>query len=200
MKSKQKRYICEAKHILSSFSCPLNKDVESFLHNKAIEFSKRGFAKTHLVFWQSPDGLEKEFIGYYAIATKSFALSKDAVPKNLYKKLAPYGTFHSDIKKNIIPALLIGQLGKNYANGNDCLISGGELLKLALDKIQSIQDDAGGKYTYLECEDNEKLIHFYEEHGFTQFGKRALDADETNIKGTYLIQLIKKIEHNSIHL
>ncbi|HBE8542627.1 TPA: N-acetyltransferase, partial [Clostridioides difficile] len=30
----------EVKKILSSFSCPLNKDVEDFLKNKAIEFSK----------------------------------------------------------------------------------------------------------------------------------------------------------------
>ena len=39
----------EVKVILSSFSCPLNADVERFLREKAIEFSKRGFSKTHLV-------------------------------------------------------------------------------------------------------------------------------------------------------
>ncbi len=183
----------EAKHILSSFSCPLNTDVELFLHEKAIEFSKRGFAKTHLVFWQSPDDTEKELIGYYALATKSFTLTKDAVPKSLYKKLSQYGTYNCDLKKTIIPALLIGQFGKNYANGNDCLISGDELMKLALEKIKSIQNDAGGRYTYLECEDTKKLVDFYEKHGFVQFGKRALDSDETNIRGSYLIQLLKKI-------
>ena len=80
----------ETKRILSSFSCPLNHDVEMFLHDKAIEFSKRGFAKTHLVLWLSPDGLEKELVGYYALATKSFILTKDAIPKNLYKKLSQY--------------------------------------------------------------------------------------------------------------
>ena len=36
------------KEILSSFSCPMNTDVENFLRYKAIEFSKRGFAKTHI--------------------------------------------------------------------------------------------------------------------------------------------------------
>lgn len=183
----------ETKRILSSFSCPLNHDVEMFLHDKAIEFSKRGFAKTHLVFWLSPDGLEKELVGYYALATKSFILTKDAIPKNLYKKLSQYGTYNTDLRKTIIPALLIGQLGKNYDNGNDCLISGGELLQLALEKVQSIQNDAGVRYAYLECEDIPALVHFYEKHGFVQFGKRALDVDESNIKGSYLIQLLKKI-------
>lgn len=38
------------KAILSSFSCPLNKDIENFIKYKAIEFSKRTTAKTHLVF------------------------------------------------------------------------------------------------------------------------------------------------------
>lgn len=45
----------EAKRILSSFSCPLNLDVEHFLKTKAIEFSKRGFSKTHLIYWTTED-------------------------------------------------------------------------------------------------------------------------------------------------
>lgn len=28
-------------NILSNFSCPLNRDVEYFLHHKAIEFAKK---------------------------------------------------------------------------------------------------------------------------------------------------------------
>lgn len=39
-----------SKNILSSFSCELNRDVEKFLHNKAIIFEKQGIAKTNLVF------------------------------------------------------------------------------------------------------------------------------------------------------
>lgn len=184
----------DTKHILSSFLCPKNKDVEAFLKEKAIEFSKRGFAKTHLVFWQSADGSTKELIGYYALATKSFTLTKNFISNNVYKKLSQYGTYNHDLKKTIISAILIGQIGKNYNKGNDTLITGDELLKLALDKVKCIQNDVGGRYTYLECEDNEKLLNFYESNGFIPFGKRNLDADETNISGSYLIQLIKKIE------
>ena len=39
----------KTKNILSNFSCPLNKDVDGFLKNKSIEFSKQGIARTHLV-------------------------------------------------------------------------------------------------------------------------------------------------------
>ena len=35
--------------ILSAFECPLNPDVQSFLREKAILFSKHGYASTYLV-------------------------------------------------------------------------------------------------------------------------------------------------------
>lgn len=183
----------QTKAILSSFSCPLNPDVEDFLHSKAIEFSKRGFAKTHLVFWTTSDRSERELVGYYSIAPKTFTISRDDISKNQYKKICQYGEFDQIRKKTLIPSILIGQLGKNYTDGNDTLIKGDELLYLALEKVKSIQEDLGGRYTYLECEDNQKLINFYESNGFIPFGKRSLDPDETNIHGAYLIQLLKKI-------
>lgn len=184
----------ETKALLSSFCCPLNKDVENFIRYKAIEFSKRDFAKTHLVFWCTENRSEIELVGYYTIAPKAFTISKERVSHSQYKKISQYGEFDTLMKKCTISSILIGQLGKNFANGNDTLITGDELLKLALDKVSAIQNEIGGRYTYLECEDNPKLISFYESNGFTPFGKRTLDSDETDIKGSYLIQLLKKIK------
>ena len=57
-----------------------------------------------------------------------------------------------------------------------------------LDKVKDIQKECGGRYTYLECEDNEKLIDFYTRNGFVSFGQRNLDNNESNINGKYLIQ------------
>ena len=127
-----------AKSILSSFSCP-NKDVENFLRYKAIEFSKRDFSKTHLVFWSTLDETEKYLVGYYTIAPKFFSISKDNVSNSQYKKLSQYGEYDTHSKKCTISAILIGQLGKNYTAGNDTLITGDELLKMALDKVKNIQ-------------------------------------------------------------
>jgi hypothetical protein len=177
------------KTILSTFSCPLNKDVESFIKYKAIEFSRREFAKTHLVFWHSEN--EKELIGYYTIAQKFFEISKEGLSKRVAKRLSHHGKYDRNSRKYIISAPLIGQIGKNFTEGNDCLISGDELLKMALDKIKSVQREVGGRYTYLECEDKPKLIEFYEKNGFVEFGKRNLDKDEKDIEGQYLIQLMK---------
>lgn len=55
----------------------------------------------------------------------------------------------------------------------------------------SIQEEIGGKFVYLECENKPKLIHFYESNGFTVFGKRKKDRDEIGVDGEYLIQLLK---------
>lgn len=68
------------------------------------------------------------------------------------------------------------------------------LLKLACNKIKEIQNAIGGRYVFLECEDNEKLIEFYESNGFECFGKRNLEKDEREKnKGEYLLQMLKDL-------
>lgn len=178
----------ETKQILSSFSCSKNADVETFLRMKAIEFSKRGFSKTHLVYWETEDKKEKELVGYYTIASKVISIDRDVVTKREARKLREFGVFDEKTGKYTIAAPLIAQLGKNYSDGNDTLISGDELLHLAMDKVKKVQNEVGGRFAYLECEDEEHLIEFYERNEFKQFGKRNLDRDETDIRGTYLLQ------------
>ena len=63
-------------------------------------------------------------------------------------------------------APLIAQLGKNYHEGMNHLITGDELLCLACEKISRIQLDLGGRFVYVECEDKPKLIDFYAANGF----------------------------------
>ncbi len=187
----------KTKDILSSFECPMNMDVQNFLRYKAIPFSKQGISATHLIYCYSNSekwGTYKELVGYYTITTKNLVLHKKAVTNTIWKKALKFCNNAPKDNKCILAAPLIGQLGKNFANGNDALIKGSELLELALNKIKQIQNEIGGKFTYLECEDNEKLISFYEENGFTVFGKRQLDRDETDIKGEHLIQLLKYIK------
>ena len=179
----------ETKSILSSFVCPLNEDVEFFIKYRAIEFSKRTTAKTHLVFWQTEETKEIEVVGYYTIASKVITVNKDALTGGESKKLKNQG-YYDEVKHEFtISAPLIGQLGKNFANGNNTLISGSDLLQLAINKVRTIQKEIGGRFVYLECEDNENLLSFYKNCGFKVFGSRKLDGDETGIRGKYLIQL-----------
>lgn len=55
----------EVKIILSSFVCPRNADVRDFIHNKAIEFSKQGWAGVTLIYWVSDDKKEKYCSGFF---------------------------------------------------------------------------------------------------------------------------------------
>lgn len=179
----------ETKCILSNFSCPQNKDVENFLKQKAIEFSKRNFSKTHLVFWVTDDGTERELVGYYTIASKWISVDRNSVTSREARKLREHGIFEEKTNKYIVSAPLIGQLGKNFTDGNDTLISGSELLNLAIEKVKMVQREVGGRFVYLECEDNKKLLDFYQNNNFKVFGKRKLDGDETDLNGEYLVQL-----------
>lgn len=180
----------DVKSILSSFSCPLNPDVEYFLKAKSIEMSRRNFSKTYLVYWATEDAAEIELVGYYALATKFITIHPQAVNATGRRKLRDYGVYDEREQKFTVNAILIGQLAKNFSNGNEHLISGTDLLQMAIDKAKEVQYLVGGRFVYLECEDNEKLLDFYKSNQFKEFGKRKLDGDETDkISGRYLIQL-----------
>lgn len=185
----------KVKNILSSFVCEKNRDVQMFLRDRAIEFSRQGLAKTTLVYWVSDDETEKYLVGYFTVASKYLCVSKDSISKSLAKKMNSHGTFAPNTRKYIVPSPLIAQLGKNFADGNNYLISGAELLQMAVDKVKSIQQELGGKFVYLECETKEKLVQFYSDNGFTEFGRRKKDRDELEVDGEYLVQLLKYL-HN----
>lgn len=179
--------------IVSDFSCPYNKDVEEFLQMKAIEFAKQQISSTYLVFASYQDA--PVLVGYFALTQKYFHidLSKHGgLSSNLRHRIRKFATYDEELKKYIITAPLIGQLGKNYANGYDALITGDELLGIACETIRQAQRILGGKLVYLECEDTPSLLHFYESNGFVNFGKRELDGDERDkMKGQYLVQMLR---------
>ena len=180
----------KVKNIINYFSCPMNEDVEFFIKNKAIEFNKHGYSKTQLVFTSYKR--ENVLVGYFTIANKNILVKKDTIKSNtLKKRINKFSNSVPDIKDYLITAPLIAQLGKNFTNGYNKLISGDELLKIALDQIEYAQKVFGGKFVYIECEDKPKLIEFYESNGFSKFNKRTLDSDEINSKSKYLIQLLK---------
>ncbi|MCI6158173.1 MAG: N-acetyltransferase [Selenomonadaceae bacterium] len=179
--------------MLSDFSCPLNKDVESFLRTKAIIFAQQQLASTYLVFSSFREKMV--LVGYFALTQKYIHVDlrkSGGISSKLRHRLNKFATYIPEIKKHQIIAPLIGQLGKNYANHYDELVSGRELLKLACDTVAEAQRILGGKVVYLECEDVPSLKKFYSENGFFEFGKRCLDVDEKDtIYGHYLVQFLK---------
>ena len=64
---------------------------------------------------------------------------------------------------------LIGQLSKNYTNGNDKLISGDLLIELAFERIKEKNMLSPSPVIHIDCKDESKLKQFYEKMGFVYF-------------------------------
>lgn len=187
----------ETKEILKEFKCELNKDVEYFLKEKAIEFSKQDFAKTFIVTSQYKG--QEVIVGYFSIANKVTSIKKNILSNTKRKRILKFAKYNNESNSYIIALPLIGQLGKNYNNNYNQLISGDILLKLACGKIKEAQDILGGKFIFLECEDKDKLKEFYENNGFVCFGKRNLEKDERDKnEGDYLLQMLCDISKYEI--
>lgn len=179
------------REILSFFSCPPNPDVEKFLTKRAaIDFAKQSIAQTFLVY-ASYKG-KNELCGYFTIANKYIVVGNHSVSKTTARRLRKFSMPNISDDNLVIMAPLIAQLGKNYTNDYRKLITGDELLKMAIDKVSAAQRIIGGKVVYVECEDIDILKKFYEDNGFVIFGKRRLDKDERGeMNGSHLIQLLK---------
>lgn len=179
----------DTKELLKDFECNLNKDVEDFLKHKAIEFSKQDIAQTFIVTCSYKK--EEVIVGYFSIANKGTNIRKTILSSSKRKRLLKYAHYEHDTKSFVIALPLIGQLGKNFHNNYNKLITGDTLLKMACDKVKEGLNLFGGRFTFLECEDIPELREFYESNGFVCFAKRNLEKDERDKNsGDYLLQML----------
>ncbi len=152
--------------IVSSFACPLNKDVEDFIRNKAISFAKQRIAITFCIFSKE----NGQLIGYYTLVNKFVVVTEDKLSKTIQKKISRFSQYDNKLNSYLISMPLIAQLGKNFIDNNP--ITGADLLNFACDRIKQVQRTIGGKTTYIECAANEKLYDFYLKNQFLMFGQR----------------------------
>ena len=171
--------------VLSGFSCLRNPDVERFLKKSSVEFTKKNQSVTYLVF----DISSMVLAGYFTLALKPLTVRGETVSNTVKKKLLRVSEWDEKSDTYTMSAYLIAQLGKNFTNGADKKITGEELLALAWNKIKEIQYLGGGVVTFLEAENEEKLLSFYRDNRFSQFDTRqtASDTDEAH----ELVQLLR---------
>ena len=176
----------ELKEILSDFSCNKNLDVEKFLKEQAIEFTRKNQSVTYLVF------NNLSLVGYFTLTIKTITIDARRFSKTFEKKIARVGKFDNENATYTLPAYLIAQLGKNFNLNSNELIDGKQLLQAAIKTIKQIQYMIGGMVVFLEAEDNDKLMCFYkEQNGFKEFDTRnILISDGKDCK---LIQLLKVV-------
>lgn len=170
--------------LLSGFSCPKNPDVERFLKKSAIEFTKKNQTVTYLVI--SAENIQ--LLGYFALALKPLTVRGKTVSNTMKRKLMRISKLDEKSDAYTMSAYLIAQLGKNFSKSDGAEITGAELLKLAWDKIKEMQYLGGGMVTFLETENEEKLLSFYQDNRFSQFDTRqTIGIDEPH----ELVQLLR---------
>ena len=175
----------ELLQMLSGFSCPKNPDLERFLKKSAIEFTKKNQSVTYLVF--SKDN--GEMLGYFTLALKPLTVRGETVSNTVKRKLLRISEWDEKTDTYTMSAYLIAQLGKNYAGGRDKEISGKALIELAWMMIEKAQYMFGGMVTFLEAENEERLLSFYRDNRFSQFDTRQTTSDTE--ESHELVQLLR---------
>lgn len=172
------------KDVLSDFTCPMNINVEEFLKEKAIEFTKRNQSVTYLVFLNDASTL----VGYFTLASKSITVKEGILSKTIQKKISRISEYDSEYHTFRLSAYLIAQFGKNFTDNANKKITGHQLMELAIQKIKELQYMLGGTVVFLEAVCNKKIIEFYTKHKFKEFDTRQAntirDGDLVQLLGT----------------
>ena len=146
------------------------------------------FFVTYLVFRQN-NQKDADFVGYFSLTIKPVSIHVSTISKSMARKLERISVLDENAGTYTVSAYLIAQLGKNFALSKEKRISGDELLELALDIIYQAKYLLGGVIEFLECEDNEALMNFYERNGFRFFNSRVTQGESPH----KLNQLLKFI-------
>ena len=138
----------------------LNEDVEFFIKYKAVDFEKRDFCRTFLIFDDTDP------VAYFTLALKTLFFNED-VAKRKRKEIQG---FTSDVSS--VPVILIGQLSKNNIYNDK--ISGSDLLELCMKTVIEVKKLVGGRFCLVETladENNKKVVDFYLENKFNVLQK-----------------------------
>ena len=167
------------KDIISNFSCEIDKDIETFLKEKALLFQEKNKAKIYFILNESSIREYKfDILGYFALSTKILHLPEE-LSKSQRKKID--GLYNSISET---PTFLIGQIGKNDKNKNN--ISGKDIIKYAQQYLKSVSNMIGGRIILVELKNNQKLINFYINNGFSLLDNNTKNEED-------LLQMIKII-------
>ena len=160
--------------ILSSYSCPLNAEVEDFLKNKALQSAKLSTSKTYLVF----DAEDGSLLGYFTLSVKSYTVESAKLNSSKRRLIGRFADRVGSKDRYSVAVYLIAQIGWNYAQEVRRGLSGRELLQLAFAKLREVKDRIGGKIVLVEREsDRPKLHAFYEANGFSSWNERTNEKD-----------------------
>ena len=160
---------------MQEYDCPLNDEINTFFHNKAIGSVQRHQTATFLIVDE-----QNQIHGFYSLTHKSLEVSAENLSRTYAKKIALHSDFDESRNSYYISAFLIAQFGKNMRIARESAISGDEMMEIVLAHLRRIRNEIAGNLVYLECEDKDKLISFYQRNGFVKFGERFSEIEHTN--------------------
>lgn len=142
----------EVSKVLCAFSCSKNKELETFIREKAIQLEKQHHTRTYLIL--KGNTLQ----AFFALAIN--ILETSTLSKTLIKKLSS----NHNANTQYIPCFIIGQLGKN----DDSNIEGNEIIEIALSILLEIHNYLGTRFILLDSVNVPKVIKLYERHKFVR--------------------------------
>ena len=160
----------------SEFKCEREKDLETFLVNRAIRYEQKGFGRTYLCL----DNKAKEqgklsIIAYFTISFTAMRI--DGLSSSKKKKVL--GDYPGRDTITFAPSFLIGQLGRSDSYSQK-YISGHDLLKECYHMLSLAYGVIGGQMVILECREH-MFSKFYENYGFKKL------HDDLNEDGLYTL-------------
>lgn len=176
----------KAQELISIFMCEKDKDIETFLKEKAVLFEKLGKSRTYFIFDEDRD--EFNILAYFTLAMQVLKVPEELFSGRKTKFLDGFGSKIRGTKITEFPSILIGQIAKNDLYKE--LISGSEVMKYCLATIFKGQAVLGGRIIMLECKDIEYLIGLYKKFGFMKL-ERDYETNE-------LLQMIKVLRDDEI--
>ncbi len=175
-----------AQELISIFVCEKDKDIESFLKEKAILFEKLGKSRTYIIINEDEDDFN--ILAYFTLAMQVLKIPEDLLSGRKTKALDGFSGKMRGNKITEFPTILIGQVGKNDLHRE--LISGLEVMEYCMEAIYKGQAVLGGRIIMLECKDIPYIINLYEKFGFQKL-ERDYSEDE-------LLQMIKILSEDEI--
>jgi len=172
--------------VISSFICPSDPDIESFLKTRAIKFENASKSRTYLLFdEEAVHNGELRLMAYFTIALHVLVVP-EGFSGNQVKKLDGFSSTLRGRRLSEFPCYLIGQLGKN-ATYPAYSITGDVIMEYALGVIGQSSELVGGRIILIECKPIDDLINFYRRNGFSDYD------DEPDLDGNSMIQMIRLI-------
>lgn len=171
---------------LSQFSIPLNKEVEDFIRNKALQATRLKSSMSYVIV----DEDIAEIVGYFTLLVKPFTIPANRLSSTNRRLISRFSEVNAETGNYTSSVYLLAQIGKNFSVQSQYQIPGQDLLAIALEKLRTAQDLVGGKLVLIEREaDREKLYDFYKANGFKSWNSRYDKNDQVQYD-----QMIRVIE------